>query len=225
MNTTIHIPLRPLALAAAVLALAATSHVLAKDGGRPGPDGHRGGRPGRGLPPELAQKYDANGDGQLDATERATLDADIQAGKVPAPARRGPGGPGGSGAHGRPGAGAPPADVLAKFDANGDGQLDATEREALHKAVQAGEIEPPHGGRRGGPGGPGGPRGEGSGSPDRRARMLEKFDANHDGVLDEAERKAMHEARRADGPPAPPAPGASEAPASGPTVIRKGRRS
>jgi len=32
---------------------------------------------------------------------------------------------------------------------------------------------------------------------DRRARILEKFDANGDGKLDKAERAAMREARRA----------------------------
>lgn len=209
MNTLHH--LRPLALVAAVLTLT-TATTLAKPGGR----GPRGGQPGRGLPAELVQKYDANGDGQLDETERAALHADVQAGKITPPGR--PGGPGGFGGPGRHGAGGPPPEIVAKFDANGDGQLDATEREALHQAVQAGEVQPPRHGRRGGPG---------AVPPGMREMIREKFDTNQDGVLDETERQAMHAARQAGEltpPPAPKAPEAPAAPASGPTVIRKPRR-
>jgi len=60
------------------------------------------------------------------------------------------------------------ADMLKKFDTNGDGKLDATERKAAHAAMQK-EHEA------------------------RRAAMLEKYDANDDGVLDESERDTMHE--------------------------------
>lgn len=203
--------LRPLALLAAALTLTttSTSTTLAA----PGSDAPRGGRPGRGLPAELVQKYDANGDGQLDETERAALHADVQAGKVTPPGRMG--GPGGPGRHG---AGGPPPEIVAKFDTNGDGQLDATEREALHQAVKSGEVEPPRHGRRGGPG---------TAPAEIREKIRAKFDTNQDGILDETERQAMHEAREKGEltpPPAPKAPEAPADPASGPTVIRKGRR-
>ena len=58
--------------------------------------------------------------------------------------------PGGPGREGR----------IARFDANGDGQLDETERQAMRAAHEA-----------------------------RRAEMVKKFDANHDGALDDAERE------------------------------------
>ncbi|MFM7102917.1 MAG: hypothetical protein ACKO3N_17310, partial [Verrucomicrobiota bacterium] len=68
--------LRPLALVAAALTLTTT---LRADPGSRAPHGDR---PGRGLPTELRQKYDANGDGQLDASERAALHADVESGQV-----------------------------------------------------------------------------------------------------------------------------------------------
>lgn len=202
--------LRPLALLAAALTLATTATGTLH--AAPGAGAPHGGRPGRGLPAELRQKYDANGDGQLDETERAALHADRQSGRITPPAHRGTGGPG------RHGAGGPPPEIVARFDANGDGQLDATEREALHQAVKSGEVAPPRHERRGGPG---------NVPPAIREQVRAKFDTNQDGVLDEAERRAMHEARQAGEltpPPAPQAPEAPAAPATGPTVIRKARR-
>ncbi|MHC4667725.1 MAG: EF-hand domain-containing protein [Planctomycetota bacterium] len=76
---------------------------------------------------ELIQKYDANGDGQLDETERAKLRED----------RR--------------------AKILEEFDTDGDGQLGQEERQAAHAKSRE----------------------------RRRAKILEKFDANGDGQLDE----------------------------------------
>lgn len=231
MNTKLNLHLGRLALAAAVFATASTSTLTAAEGIRPGGKGRGEPRTGRPIPSEISAKYDANGDGQIDETERATLDADIQAGKITPPGRRGAGhprGPGGldargeQGGPGRRGAGGPPPGLVAQFDANGDGQLDAAERDALHNAVKSGDVEPPRGGRHGGAGGqPGGADGEPAG---RRAKMLEKFDANHDGVLDEAERNAMREARRASAPPVPPPAGQTDPSSTGPAVIRKGRR-
>ncbi|MHC4819181.1 MAG: dockerin type I domain-containing protein, partial [Planctomycetota bacterium] len=61
------------------------------------------------------------------------------------------------------------AKILEKFDANGDGELDETDRAAAREAF---------GGRRGHRGG-------------KRAKILEKFDANGDGKLDEAERAEL----------------------------------
>ena len=52
------------------------------------------------------------------------------------------------------------AGKVVKFDANGDGQLDEQEREALRAAREA-----------------------------RKAEMVKKFDANGDGALDDAERE------------------------------------
>ncbi|MFM7103516.1 MAG: hypothetical protein ACKO3N_20410, partial [Verrucomicrobiota bacterium] len=124
-------------------------------------------------------------------------------------------GPGGPGRHG---AGGPPPEIVARFDANGDGQLDAAEREARHQAMKSGEVEPHRPGRRGGPG---------NVPPARREEIRARFDTNHDGVLDETERRAMHEARPSGvrtPPPTPKDPEAPAAPAEGPTVIRPARR-
>ena len=100
-------------------ALAALTSVALAGGGH----GKKGAHKARML-----QKYDANGDGQLDATEKQQLKADRQA-------RR--------------------AAMLQKYDANGDGQLDATERQQKRE--------------------------------DRAAARFQKLDANGDGVLSKAE--------------------------------------
>ncbi|MHC1770043.1 MAG: efflux RND transporter periplasmic adaptor subunit [Verrucomicrobiia bacterium] len=85
-------------------------------------------------------------------------------------------------AEGQPGEGAPggrpPAGVnfqemLKQYDANGDGELDETEREALRTAMQARFGQNPMGGRG------------------NREEMLKRFDKNGDGELDEDERAAM----------------------------------
>jgi Ca2+-binding EF-hand superfamily protein len=52
--------------------------------------------------------------------------------------------------------------MLEKFDANGDGQIDESERQAARAYKQQ-----------------------------RRAQMLEKYDTNRDGKLDETEKQAM----------------------------------
>jgi Ca2+-binding EF-hand superfamily protein len=67
--------------------------------------------------------------------------------------------------------------MLKRFDADGDGVLNETEREAMRKAIQA---------RRGGPGGE---------RPDRE-EMMKRFDADGDGVLSDEERAAMEAARK-----------------------------
>jgi hypothetical protein len=154
---------------------------------------------------EILKQYDANGDGTLDETERATLHADMRAGKVQPPAGRG---------FGRRGSGGPDAELVKKYDANGDGVLDATERDALHADIQAGKVERPMGR---GPRGPGGPGGRGP-----NPELVKQYDANGDGVLDETERAAlradvqsgkierpMHRRERR-GPDWPPADGQAE---------------
>lgn len=69
--------------------------------------GHGG---GKGA---MVQKYDKNGDGVLDASEKAALRTDMQAKREAKKAER-----------------------LAKFDTNNDGKLDASER-AVMKAERA----------------------------------------------------------------------------------------
>ena len=86
----------------APLVAGATTYALAQGNG-PSPD-----RPDRA---ELLQKFDKNGDGQLDATERADMKAAFAAKRA---AKR--------------------AAMLDKFDANKDGQLDAGERAAMRDA-------------------------------------------------------------------------------------------
>ncbi|MDQ8192229.1 EF-hand domain-containing protein [Roseibacillus persicicus] len=63
-----------------------------------------------------------------------------------------------------------PAEVIAKFDKDGDGKLDEEERKAAREARRA-EMEK------------------------RRAEMLEKFDTDNDGKLSPEERKAALIAR------------------------------
>ncbi|MEZ4361993.1 MAG: EF-hand domain-containing protein [Kofleriaceae bacterium] len=71
----------------------------------------------------------------------------------------GPGGEGRKEAHAR---------LRAEVDYNHDGQLDETERAALHEKMRERAQQ-------------------------RRAEMLGKFDANRDGKLDDAERGRMHD--------------------------------
>ncbi len=83
-------------------------------------------------------------------------------------------GPPGEGAPGaRPPAGFDFQEMLKQYDANGDGELDETEREAMRTAMQA----------RFGQAGAGG-RGN-------REEMLKRFDKDGDGQLSEEERAAM----------------------------------
>lgn len=74
--------------------------------------------------------------------------------------------------------------LLQKFDKNGNGELDADEREAAKEAVQKRREK-------------GGGKGQGGAGPDpeRRKKLLEKFDKDGDGKLSESERAAAKEAR------------------------------
>ncbi|MBI3925726.1 MAG: hypothetical protein HY319_09315 [Armatimonadetes bacterium] len=83
---------------------------------------------------KMLQQHDANGDGQLDETERAAAKAAFQ----------------------------------KKFDTNGDGTLDETERAAARESM----------------------KGQGHG------RMMKFFDANGDGQLDESERQAARQRKQ-----------------------------
>ena len=97
---------------------------------------------GRGrhrMPPKLREKllekFDANGDGKLDETERAAAREAVKAKRE---------------AHKQK--------IFEKFDANGDGKLDEQERAAAKEAF--------------------------------KAKSKERFDENGDGELDETERAA-----------------------------------
>ena len=104
----------------------------------PGPRGPRAGRPEmQAHRQQILDKYDVNKDGQLDESERATLHADIEAGKVQPPAGRGPRGPGAPGGRG------PNPELVKQYDANGDGVLDEAERAALRSDIQSGKVERP----------------------------------------------------------------------------------
>lgn len=80
--------------------------------------------------------------------------------------------------------GPPPPEIMEKYDANKDGQLDETERAALKQDIADGKIQPP----QRGPGGPGGPRPP-MGPPPKE--ILEKYDVNKDGKLDDTEHAAI----------------------------------
>lgn len=77
---------------------------------------------------------------------------------------------------GRPGSGAPrplPADVLEKYDTDGDGTLSDAEKAAMRAAIEA-EREA------------------------KRAEIIAKYDTDGDGVLSEAERAAAKAAMEAE---------------------------
>ncbi|HEY1558564.1 MAG TPA: hypothetical protein VGF94_27260 [Kofleriaceae bacterium] len=117
-----------------VLAMCAA---LAGIGGIAAADDLGGG--GAGMKAKLLQKYDANGDGKLDAQERAQMRADFKAKRTERKAER-----------------------LAKYDANKDGKLEPSERKVM--------ID------------------------DRAAKQFAKLDANGDGQVSLAEFQAFKEA-------------------------------
>ncbi len=126
---------------------------------------------------KMLEKLDANKDGQLDEQEKAAMKAEFEA-------RHGDKGPRGCKPCG------PKGDMhkamLEKFDANKDGQLDEQE-----KAAMKAEFEARHGNKPAcGPKGPRHHKGHGP-KGDMHKVMLEKFDANKDGQLDDQEKAAM----------------------------------
>ncbi len=84
----------------------------------------------------------------------------------------------------RPGQGREiPAEILKRFDKDGDGKLNDTERAAARKAREE---------RGGAPGKPGQPGGVGDGK--LREEILKRFDKDGDGKLNDQERAAAKKA-------------------------------
>ena len=121
---------------------------------------------------EVLEKYDKDGDGQLGPEERKAFMEDR---------RKELGGAEG----GRPAIGPEERQkIIEKFDKDGDGKLNDEERKAAfeaHRQRMGGE----------GPRGPGGPGVRGN--PEERKMMMEKFDADGDGKLSDAEREKLRE--------------------------------
>ena len=74
----------------------------------------------------LAQ-YDADKSGKLDDTERAAWEADVKAGKFPAP----------------PAPTFPLPEALKQYDVNGDGKINPDEARAIRADIAAGKLELP----------------------------------------------------------------------------------
>ncbi len=128
-----------------------------------------------GTPPtsfyrQVLAKYDSNHNGQIDEAEW-----DVRPQFAAAP-----------GAPGRPHPPRLPKELMEKYDTNGDGQLDESERATLRQDIADGKVQPPaHL-----------PRGPGRGTPELEEfhkELLEKYDANKDGILDDTERATIRE--------------------------------
>lgn len=121
---------------------------------------------------DLVTKYDVNKDGQLDATELATMRADAESGKLaPPPPRRMP--------HmgGRLGGG-PPPELLQQYDTDKDGHLNESERAALQADIESGKVVPPR-------------QGDAQHARPSAQQLLDRFDADKNGTLDATELEAM----------------------------------
>ncbi|WP_298859535.1 EF-hand domain-containing protein [uncultured Gimesia sp.] len=123
--------------------------------------GKKGERPNR---EQILKKFDKDGDGKLSEAERSAAREARSKGK----GTQGPGGKG-KGKQGKGGKGFNWEEMLKKFDKNGDGKLDETERKAAFAAR--------------GKSGQKGPRMS-------KEEMIKKFDKDGDGKLGETERAA-----------------------------------
>jgi len=168
-----------------LVALGITLCVPAFSWGQPPgpPNGGEGDRPEPPLKRKILEKYDKNGDGQLNLEERAAIRKDVEEGRLQLP-------PGARAwLEGRgPGPGGPPRldpalkqRILQKYDANGDGRLNAEEKAAILKDLVERRLELPPGlrewweGRAGQPSSP-------------RKQFLSKYDKDGDGQLSLEER-------------------------------------
>ena len=130
------------------LALALSGSLLASIGGIASAQNWGGSAGGSNIGPRKAailQKYDANGDGQLDAQEKAAMRADFQAKRQ-----------------------AKKQEMVAKYDTNKDGKLEPAERQVMRA--------------------------------EKAAKLFEKIDVDHNGVITlnefkQAEGKLMRHAR------------------------------
>jgi len=146
----------------------------------------------------MMKKYDTNGDGQLDETERSTMQANYDKLRAEMMQKYDTNGDGQLDDNERQ---VRDASRLQAYDKNGDGQLDDQERSAMP------EFERVRGSRRGG-GGPGGFGGFGFGGGPGGFRgsfgngplpdFMKQYDTNNDGRLDEQEQSAMQTAMRAE---------------------------
>lgn len=147
---------------------------------------------------EMLKQFDLNKDGQLDETERAALREQRRAQRMVDKTSR----PGPRGERGMRDPGFRRGYILGKFDANGDGKLDETEKAAL-KAAGEKRMRA---------------------SMEKRLQRLRAVDTDNDGKISDAEwtvAKEKFQAKRAarmdrgpgkghnDGPPPPP-PGPGE---------------
>ena len=170
------------------VALAAVMGLLLASGtvyGQQGQNQNRSGGRGPGGPPQdILEKYDLNHDGVLDEQEHAAIRADIESGKLQRPPGRGPGGPSGPGMGNGPGPG------------NQGGPAGGPGMRQQGPAGGPDRQGMPGAGRMGGPGGP----------PSAKA-ILQRFDKDGDGMLNEAELNAfLRTMPRPPGPPQGPPP-------------------
>lgn len=128
---------------------------------------------------EMRKKFDTNGDGKLDDTEKAAM-REAMKNDPQFQKRR--------------------EEMIKKFDTNGDGQLDDTEKAAMEAAMKA-KFGEGKGGAKGG---------------ELKDKMLARFDKNGDGQLDEAEKaeakKEMEQHKAQQGQPGQGQPGAPNKP-------------
>jgi Ca2+-binding EF-hand superfamily protein len=163
--------MRQTALALTMLALPAFALTAAAENPNVLPNGLGPINPAA-LQKQMMAKFDTNGDGQLDESEKAAAAAQMQK-------------------------------FVAAIDKNGNGKIDPEEA-AMAKALmsrpgQGGGPQVGAGGGGGGFGGFGGAGGAGGGgggfgTAQIPADVLKKFDKNQDGQLDEKEQKAAGEA-------------------------------
>ena len=130
---------------------------------------------------ELLARYDKNGDGKLDAEEKAAMKADqVSLGEMWKPGSDNAARPPGP----MPGVDGPmQAELLKRFDKDGDGKLNAAEQAEADKAREEFMRQ----------------RAASGANPDTlrlREELLKRFDHNGDGKLDESERAEMEKARQ-----------------------------
>ncbi len=175
-----------------------------------GAAGEMPGRPSReDMQKKMLEKFDADKDGQLSDAEKEAIKAGMKGERPNFGGKRGEKGerPNFGGKRGEKGERPSREDMqkkmLEKFDADKDGQLSDAEKEAI-KAGMKGE-RPNFGGKRGEKGERpnfdgkrpefGGEKGERPSREDMQKKMLEKFDADKDGQISDAEKEAMKAAR------------------------------